>query len=97
MSNNKIIITAALTGATTMKEQNPAVPYTAEEFFEEARRCYEEGAAIVHIHAREPQTGKPTSELDIVRPIVEKIREKLPIILNLSTGVKFGATEEERI
>jgi 3-keto-5-aminohexanoate cleavage enzyme len=95
--SEKVIITAALTGATTKKEQNPAVPYTPEEFAEEAYRCYQEGATIVHIHARHPETGEPTSEIEIFKRIIEKIREKTPIILNLSTGVRFGATEEERI
>lgn len=93
----KVIITAALTGATTKKEQNPAVPYTSEEFDEEAYRCYQEGATIVHIHARHPETGEPTSDLKIFRQIVEKIKERTPVILNLSTGVRFGAEEEERI
>ncbi|MEW5944949.1 MAG: 3-keto-5-aminohexanoate cleavage protein [bacterium] len=92
-----VIITAALSGATTMKEQNPAVPYTPEEFAREAQRCFEEGAAVVHIHAREPDTGRPTSEPETVRRIVEGIESLCPLVINLSTGVRFEADEEERI
>ena len=47
-----VIITAALTGAATMKNQNPSVPYTPEEFAEEAQKCWKAGAAMVHVHAR---------------------------------------------
>lgn len=94
---DKCIITAALAGAATMKSQNPAVPYTVEEFVEEAYKCYNAGAAIVHIHARDPETGLPTSSIDVLRDIVKGITEKCPIIINLSTAIGIGATPEERI
>jgi len=60
---DKCIITAALAGAATMKNQNAVVPYSVEEFIGEAYKCYNAGAAIVHIHARDPQTGLPTSSI----------------------------------
>ncbi|HEC38208.1 MAG TPA: 3-keto-5-aminohexanoate cleavage protein, partial [bacterium] len=63
---NKLVISAALAGAATIKAQNPNVPYTADEFGDEAKRCYEEGAAIVHIHARNPEKGNPTHDLDLI-------------------------------
>jgi len=94
---DKCIITAALAGAATMKAQNPAVPYTVDEFVEEAYRCYNAGAAIVHIHAREPETGIPTASIDILREIVKGITEKCPIVINLSSAVGLAATPEERI
>lgn len=92
-----VIITAALSGASTMKEANPGVPYTADEFIEAACRCHEEGAAVAHLHCREPETGRPTSDPEIVGPIIDGIRKNCPIVINLSTGVRFEATEEERI
>lgn len=95
--DNKVIITAALTGASTMKEQNPAVPYTVDEFVEAARRCHEEGAAVVHLHCREFDTGRPTSDPEIVRAVVDGIKAKCPVVINLSTGVRFEATDDERI
>lgn len=95
--SDKVVITAALTGAGTRKEQNPNVPYTAEEFIEEAVRCYENGAAVIHIHARHPQTGVPTSDLEIMGKIVNGIKERCPVLINLSTAVGVGVSEEHRI
>src|SRR5450756_3155469 len=71
--SDKCIITAALAGAATLKQQNPSVPYTRDEFVSEAVKCYENGAAIVHIHARDPESGMPTADLDILGAIVEGI------------------------
>jgi len=53
MSRKKVIICAALSGAGTYRNQNPAVPHTPEEFAEESARCYKAGAAMVHVHARD--------------------------------------------
>jgi len=55
----KLIITAALTGSQVKKEQNENLPVTPEEIAEDARRCFDAGAAIVHIHARDPEREKP--------------------------------------
>ena len=95
--NDKCIITAALTGAATRKEQNPNVPYTLDEFVREAVKCYENGASIVHIHARDPEYGAPTPDIEILRGIVEGIRAECPIIINLSTAISPFATKEQRI
>lgn len=94
---DKCIITAALAGAATMKNQNEAVPYTPEEFIEEAYRCYNAGCAIVHIHARDPEHGFPTASIDVLREIVKGITEKCPIVINLSTAIGMGVPPEERI
>ncbi len=61
----KLIISAALTGNITLPTQTPYLPITPEEIAEEARRAAEAGAAIVHIHARDPKTGKPTTDPEI--------------------------------
>lgn len=96
--SDKLVISAALAGAVTVKRQNPAVPYTPEEFGEEARKCYEAGAAIVHIHARDPEKGNPTAELDQIRETLKAIKERAPkIIINLSSAISAIATEKERI
>jgi len=96
---NKLIITAALCGSGPRKEQNPAVPYTPEEFGDEAKKCFDAGAAIVHVHARNAaKEGIPTKDLEIIKAIIEKIKEKAPeIIINLSTGVRPFELDEERI
>ncbi|MCG2796533.1 MAG: 3-keto-5-aminohexanoate cleavage protein [Actinomycetia bacterium] len=95
--HDKVIITAALAGAATMRNQNPNVPYTRDEFVTEAVKCYENGASIVHIHARDPEHGFATADLEILGGIVEGIRKECPICINLSTAIGIGAGEDERI
>ena len=95
---NKLVISAALAGAVTTKANNPNVPYTAEEFGDEAKKCYDAGAAIVHIHARHPEKGNPTHELEIIKSILENIKSKAPdIIINLSTAISAIASVKQRI
>lgn len=93
---DKIVITAALAGSMTMKEHNPNVPYTPEEYAREARRAEEAGAAVVHVHFRDPVTGVPTTEPAIMAEVVQAIRESSHALLNLSTGVSLESTVEER-
>ncbi len=93
-----VVISAALAGAVTVKRQNPAVPYTPEEFGEEAKKCYEAGASIVHIHARDPEKGNPTADLEQIKAVIDVIKEKAPeILINLSTAISTVATEKQRI
>ena len=85
--HSKVVITCALTGNFTTREQNPAVPITPEEISDSALAAAEEGAAVAHIHVRDPQTGKPSMELEYYRQVVERIRDKNPsLILNITTG-----------
>ena len=96
--SNKLVISAALAGAATVKSQNENVPYTAEEFGDEAKKCYDAGVSIVHIHARHPEKGNPTHELDIIKAVIDNIKEKAPdIIINLSTAISAIATDKQRI
>jgi 3-keto-5-aminohexanoate cleavage enzyme len=98
MAQDRVIVTAALTGVLANREQCPELPYTPEEIGEEARRAYEAGAAVVHIHGREPQTGAATWSADVYRQIRDEVRARSPIILNFSTGgFNMGAeTEAEK-
>lgn len=92
-----VIITAALSGAATMKNQNPAVPYTPQEFAEEAYKCWKAGAAMVHVHARE-DTGMATHDHGRIKATHDAIKEKCPdLIVNLSSAVGMGKTPEQRI
>ena len=94
--SNKLVISAALAGSMTMKGQNPGVPYTPEEFGEEARKCYDAGATTVHIHARDPKAGYPTPDLERIKAVIDSINEKAPeIIINITSSV--GMTLEQRI
>ncbi len=95
--SNKVIITAALSGAGTFKNNNPAVPYTPREFAEEAAKCYKAGAAMVHVHAR-LDDGMPTHEVARIRETHDAIKDKTPeLIVNLSSAVGMGKTAEQRI
>jgi uncharacterized protein (DUF849 family) len=94
---SKLIITCAVTGSETLPSQTPYVPLTPDQIAEEAYNAYKAGAAIVHAHARDPKTGKPTSDLNVWRTILTKIKEKCDVIVCITTGGASGMTAEERI
>jgi 3-keto-5-aminohexanoate cleavage enzyme len=92
----KVVITAALTGSWVTKQQNAAVPYTPAEFAEDAYKVYKSGAAMIHIHARDPKTGAPTCNVDLVRAVYDAIRSRVPeLIVQITSSV--GPTAEERL
>jgi len=96
VSNSKVIITAALSGSGTFKNQNPAIPYTPAEFADEAEKCFKAGARMVHIHARDETSGWATSDVEKIRAVCDAIRQKTPeMIIQITSSV--GATPEERI
>jgi uncharacterized protein (DUF849 family) len=83
----KIFITCAVTGNLTTPDQTPHLPITPEQIADACLGAAEAGAAIVHIHVRDPETGKPSMELDYYRDVVERIRAKnAQLILNITTG-----------
>ena len=83
----KVFITCAVTGNLTTPEQTPHLPITPAEIAEACLGAAEAGAAIVHIHVREPSTGKPSMELAYYQDVVERIRAKnTQLILNITTG-----------
>jgi 3-keto-5-aminohexanoate cleavage enzyme len=83
--SDKVIITCAMSGAVTSRAQCPAIPYTLQDYADEARRAYEAGAAIVHVHARDDD-GTPSYAPERFAAIGDAIRAACPIILNFSTG-----------
>ena len=83
---DKVIVTCALTGVLAKREQCPYLPYSPVEIAEEAKRAYDAGAAVVHIHGREPDTGDQSWSSDIYRQIRDEVRKRSPIIINFSTG-----------
>ena len=82
---DRVVISAALTGALTTRDQCPAIPYTPEEIAAEAAAAREAGAAVAHIHAR-TDNGAPTFETETYREIYEAVRERTDILVNFSTG-----------
>lgn len=93
---DKVIITVAQTGAITTKKLNPNVPEQPDEIAASAYDCFNEGAAICHIHARDPQ-GENTSDVSIFKDIHQRIRDKCSLIIQDSTGGGPNLSQEERI
>jgi 3-keto-5-aminohexanoate cleavage enzyme len=94
---SKLIVTAAITGGEPVtREMTPYVPTTVDEITEEAVRCREAGASIIHLHAKEPHTGKPHPEPNpVLKKYVDKISEKTDLILNVTTGGGRRASDSE--
>jgi len=90
--NDKVVVTCALTGAIANRSQHPGIPYTPVELAEEAKRAYDAGAAVVHLHAREDD-GSPSWRVEVFRRIKEEINARCPIVVNFSTG-GMGPMEE---
>ncbi|MEO7803508.1 MAG: 3-keto-5-aminohexanoate cleavage protein [Actinomycetota bacterium] len=90
------VITAALSGVAANREQCPAIPYTPDQYAAEARRAYDAGASVVHLHARYPD-GTPSYRVEEYRSITEAILAEVPdIVINYSTGA-IGLSKEDRI
>jgi 3-dehydrocarnitine:acetyl-CoA trimethylamine transferase len=84
---SKIFITCAVTGNLTRPEQTPHLPITPDQIAESALAAAEAGAAIVHLHVRDPKTGRPSMELDLYSEVVARVRARNPqLIINLTTG-----------
>jgi len=83
---DKVIITVATTGSRPTKEQNPNVPITPEEIANSAWECFNEGASIVHVHVRDPKTQKRSVAFEHYAEVVERLRPKSNMIINLTTG-----------
>lgn len=91
----KAILTAAIVGAETTREQNPNLPITAEEIGIEAERCREAGAAIIHLHVREAD-GRPSQSRELFERAIAEIRRRTDVIVQTSTGGAVGMSVDER-
>ena len=91
-----VVITCSISGVVANREQCPAIPYTPEDYAAEARRAVDEGASMIHIHARTPE-GLPSYEIEDFGAITEAIRAEVDdVIINYSTGA-IGVSLEKRI
>lgn len=95
--SKKVIITCAVTGAIHTPTMSPHLPITAEEIAFEAIAASEAGAAIVHLHARDPVTGQPDQSADAFRPILSAVKEQTDCVLNLTTGGAPTMSIDERL
>jgi len=90
-----MVLTAAMVGAETTREQTPHLPITAEEIAEDAVRCREAGAAMVHLHVRTAD-GKPSQDAELFRAAIRAIRKRTDVLIQTSTGGAVGMSVDER-
>ncbi|MPZ90704.1 MAG: 3-keto-5-aminohexanoate cleavage protein [Actinobacteria bacterium] len=96
LNNDGCVITCAISGVAANRDQCPAIPYTSEDYAAEAKRAYESGASVVHIHARFPD-GTPSFRIEEYRTITQSILAEVPdIVINYSTGA-VGVPMDERV
>jgi len=94
----KVIITCAITGNLTKPEQSPYLPITPRQIADSALEAAEAGAAIAHIHVRDPETGRPSMSIDLYRDVMDRIRiSNKSLVINLTTGPggRFVPSEED--
>jgi uncharacterized protein (DUF849 family) len=97
MAKGKVIISCAITGAIHTPSMSPHLPVTAEEIAESAIGAAEAGAAIIHLHARNPATGQPDQNPDLFEPFLKVIKQRSDAVINLTTGGHPSMTLAERL
>ena len=92
---NDLILTAAIVGAEVTRKDTPHLPITAQEIADEAARCREAGASVIHLHVRTAD-GNPSQSSDLFRAAIEAIQKKTDVIVQTSTGGAVGMSVDER-
>jgi uncharacterized protein (DUF849 family) len=93
----KVIITCAVTGAIHTPSMSPYLPVTADEIAEAAIGAYEAGAAIVHLHARDPKDGRPDQRPEAFAPFLVRIKKACDVVVNITTGGAPTMLVDERV
>jgi len=93
----KIIITCAVTGGLHTPTMTPYLPITPDEIAEAAIGAAQAGAAIIHLHARNPENGRPVQDPDLFMQFMPRIKQSTNAVLNVTTGGGLGMTLEERL
>ena len=96
-SSRKVIISCAVTGAIHTPSMSPHLPVTPEEIIKDSLDAAEAGAAILHLHARDPDTGKPTQDPEAFRKFLPRLKQATGAVLNLTTGGSPHMTVAERM
>jgi uncharacterized protein (DUF849 family) len=95
--NRKVVITCAVTGAIHTPSMSPHIPITPQEIADAAIEAAEAGAAVVHLHARDPKTGKPDQSPEAFAPFLKVIKQRSNCVINITTGGAPTMTVEERV
>jgi uncharacterized protein (DUF849 family) len=93
----KVIITAAITGGVHVPSQSPYLPITPDQIVDECVRAGEAGAAVAHIHVRDPENGRPVPSMELFRDVAERVKQRSDIVLCTTTGGAPGMSHEERV
>jgi uncharacterized protein (DUF849 family) len=93
----KVVITCAVTGAIHTPSMSPYLPITPEEIAAAAIGAHEAGAAVVHLHARDPSNGKPDQSPEAFAPFLKKIKQACNVVVNITTGGAPTMTVDERV
>ena len=93
----KAIITAAITGSIHTPTMSDHLPISPGQIADEAVRAYEAGASVCHIHARNPETGVPVPDVNLMKEIITKIKSRCNIVICITTGGGLGMTTEQRV
>lgn len=94
---SKVFITAAVTGSIHTPTMSDYLPITPDQIVEDAVKSYEAGVALVHFHVRNPETGRPITDLNLFEEICGKIKKRCPLVIIPTTGGGLGMTIEERV
>jgi 3,5-dioxohexanoate:acetyl-CoA acetone transferase len=97
IARKKVIITCALTGSGHTPSMSPYLPYTVEDIVQQGAAAAEAGAAVLHLHARSPKDGSPSSDPALFAEYAAGIRERSDVIISISTGGGTGMSVEERL
>jgi uncharacterized protein (DUF849 family) len=93
----KVIVTCAVTGSIHTPSMSPHLPITAEEIADAAIGAAEAGAAVVHLHARDPRDGRPDQSPEAFAPFLKVIKQRSDCVVNITTGGAPTMTVEERV
>ncbi len=94
---NKVIITCAVTGAIHTPSMSPYLPVTADQIADGAIGAAEAGATVIHLHARDPQDGRPTQDPEAFRPFLARIKQSTDAVVNITTGGSPHMHVDERL
>lgn len=93
----KIILTCAVTGSIHTPSMSPYLPVTPDEIATSAIEAAEAGASVLHLHARDPENGKPSSDIEVFRQFLPRIKDATDAVINLTTGGSSQMTVEQRL
>jgi uncharacterized protein (DUF849 family) len=96
MTDRRVFCSCAITGGMSVPGQSPAIPVKPQEIVDSAVGAHAAGAAIVHIHVREPETGRPTSDLGLFEEVLAGIAERCDVIVQPTSGGGVGMSIDER-